>query len=216
MFARSCPFVGFIQDLDHGELVLREGEEKMKPEIERSLKDITGTFQFMALEVLSSNGDIKHEVKHDLEGSAACSELFDHDNNDLAAAVKLQFLSTTKRLSQVQSIVEVTYEMLLEAIEDHLGMDGWPLDDAAITFIDPSSSGVAQGTAHPSGSQQLPGSSDHRFTSKRKRRSATKRMPQDISSSEETAAAEIPVDRTSRWSRLRKYTKPVKRYRPEP
>jgi hypothetical protein len=82
MFARSGPFVGFIQDLDYGKLVLREGGQKMEPEIERSLKDIIsvtvpqtafmvyyrqGTFQFMAIEVLSSNGDIRHEVKHDLE-----------------------------------------------------------------------------------------------------------------------------------------------------
>jgi len=209
----------------------------------------------MAIEVLSSNGDIRHEVKHDLESffwlliwcilrhtahNAPCSKLFDRDDKDLAAGIKLQFLSTTKslvvhknvhltKLLQTltrfflrqqdlvkfnQSSVEVTYEMLLDAIEDHLEMDGRPLDDAAIAFIDPSSSGVAQGTAHPSGSQQLPGYSNHRVTSKRKRRSATKHMPQDTSSSEEAVAAEAPVDRTSRWSGLRKHTKPVKRYRP--
>jgi hypothetical protein len=40
MFARSGPFVGFIQDLDYDELVLREGGQKIEPEIERSLKDI--------------------------------------------------------------------------------------------------------------------------------------------------------------------------------
>ncbi|KIM71706.1 hypothetical protein PILCRDRAFT_830179 [Piloderma croceum F 1598] len=252
MFAKSCPFVGFVQDLDYGELLLRESEKEIEAEVERSLKDLTGTFQFIAIEILDSNDDVKHEVKHDLEsffwlliwcilrhtthsdprGSAACSTLFDHDNKYLAAAVKFRFLSTTKSLvidknvpltKLLQTLTRfillqqhdlrnpvraaVTHEMFLDAIDKHLEMDGWPEDDAALIFIAPSSSSIAQGTAHASGSQQLPGSSSY----KRKRHSAAKRKHQDTSSSEEAVAAEVPDDRTSRRSGLRKDPKRIQR-----
>ncbi|OBZ70522.1 hypothetical protein A0H81_09098 [Grifola frondosa] len=74
MIALDRPFEGFIHDFDYSSFVTEdpsnaeELSDKPSDTGEKAeLKDKTGTFHFMAIGILESQGDVIHQVHHDLE-----------------------------------------------------------------------------------------------------------------------------------------------------
>ncbi|OBZ70661.1 hypothetical protein A0H81_09119 [Grifola frondosa] len=74
MIALDRPFEGFIHDFDYSSFVTEdpsnaeELSDKPSDTGEKAeLKDKTGTFHFMAIGILQSQGDVIHQVHHDLE-----------------------------------------------------------------------------------------------------------------------------------------------------
>ncbi|KAH9983182.1 hypothetical protein BJV77DRAFT_1073029 [Russula vinacea] len=116
----------FLHDLDYSEIVLMPGEKlgsNSESEILRSLKTMTGTYQFMAIDVLMHE---MHERKHDLEsiywlliwiilrhvehdqGPSACKELFDVEDRKLAAGAKTMWLGRSDlRISNNEPLTEL-------------------------------------------------------------------------------------------------------------
>ncbi|OBZ70715.1 hypothetical protein A0H81_09148 [Grifola frondosa] len=74
MIALDRPFKGFIHDFDYSSFVTEdpsdaeELSDKPSDTGEKAeLKGMTGTFHFLAIRILKSQGDVIHQVNHDLE-----------------------------------------------------------------------------------------------------------------------------------------------------
>ncbi|KZT63175.1 hypothetical protein DAEQUDRAFT_770850 [Daedalea quercina L-15889] len=125
----------------------------------------TGTFYFMAMNVLMQYKKPVHQVNHDLEStfwlliwlvlrytkhthpdvSSLLIKPFDHENKGGCAAQKLMFLvlpeSDELGATARQVYSPLTYERVLEVFDEALQREDWPVGDKAIPFVpapDPS------------------------------------------------------------------------------
>ncbi|KAH9988492.1 hypothetical protein BJV77DRAFT_1160979 [Russula vinacea] len=126
LFSDQVAGGGFLHDLDYSEVALMPGEKLERnsaKEILRSLKTMTGTYQFMAIDVLMHE---MHERKHDLEsiywlliwiilrhvkhdqGPSACGKLFDVEDREPAAFAKMAWLGRSDlRISNNEPLTEL-------------------------------------------------------------------------------------------------------------
>ncbi|KAJ7475869.1 hypothetical protein FB451DRAFT_1397263 [Mycena latifolia] len=179
-------YTTFLTDLDYSEITAEHLEQVKKDyphlfndtllDTLKNLKDRTGTFRFLAMELIKSAGNPPlHHLKHDLESfywllvwillrhtehdyPLTCRNVFDHANNGLAFIAKQGWIvgvtfvipgnePLTRLLEDLRDIfeaqskrrdpVESTHEMVLDAFEKALNMEGWPEADASIPFIPP-------------------------------------------------------------------------------
>ncbi|EMD37066.1 hypothetical protein CERSUDRAFT_124044 [Gelatoporia subvermispora B] len=177
------PFKGFLSDFDYSYMKVN-APPTVSPQAahdgtsdDTQLKQRTGTYHFMSLQILEASSGIKHEVRHDLESfywlliwiiywHTKCTHPLEHsgplrifkhlDDNDCADAKLAWFTrrgrdliipgnpplawlasrwvdlcATNKDQEHEDSTRALTHANVLDMLNTALGMDGWPIGDAA-------------------------------------------------------------------------------------
>ncbi|KAJ7497662.1 hypothetical protein FB451DRAFT_1550478 [Mycena latifolia] len=157
--------VGFVHDWDYSEFTPAGWERfrKLFPQakvtdLDKSLKDMTGTYPFLAIDLLQARrvgSPCIHECKHDLEsfyyiliwillryadhsspdGEYACSLLFDKSLDALAIDVKVFYHQSSS--SHGATGVPATHASVLAAFDTALSSDTWPQKDGPKPFVPP-------------------------------------------------------------------------------